>query len=59
MAMQLRYFRPRSSMATAGSQVDSQATIDVYSFLPKVFRDTLSRLNEVDVEEDSDDDVDG
>ena len=59
MAMQLRYFRPRSSVATSGDQVDSQAAIDVYSFLPKVFRDTLSKLNEVDSEENSDEDIEG
>lgn len=59
MAMQLRYFRPRSSAATAGDQVESQATIDIYSVLPKVFRDTLSRLDEGDIGEDSDDEVDG
>ena len=59
MAMQLRYFRPRSSAATAGDQVESQAAIDIYSFLPKVFRDTLSKLNEGDIEEDSDEEVNG
>ncbi len=59
MAMQLRYFRPRSSRTTAGDQLDSQAAIDIYSVLPKVFRDTLSKLDEGDIGEDSDDEVDG
>ena len=59
MAMQLRYFRPRSSVATAGDQVDSQATIDIYSFLPRVVRDTLSKLSEGDTGEDSDEEPDG
>ena len=60
MAMQLRYFRPRSSATTAGDQVESQAAIDIYSFLPKAIRDTLSKLNEGDIgEEDSDEEVNG
>ena len=45
-------------MATAGAQVASQAAIDIYSILPKAFRDTLSKLDEVDFGEDPDDDED-
>jgi hypothetical protein len=46
-------------VATAGDQVDSQATIDIYSFLPKAFRDTLSKLSEGDIGEESDEEIDG
>ena len=57
MALQLRFFRPRSIKSTS-AQVSSQATLDIYSLLPKAFHKTLNKLNEFDVE-DSDDEDDG
>lgn len=60
MALQLRFFRPRWSVATAGEQVDSQAAIDPYLFLPKAFREALSKLEDGDIEEsDEEEEVDG
>lgn len=59
MALQLRFFKPRSLLSTAGIQVSSQATLDIYSLLPKKVRDTLSKLEELDIVEDSDEENDG
>ena len=52
MALQLRYFNPQSLISTTGAHVSSQATLDIYSLLPKALRETLNKLNEFDIGED-------
>ena len=59
MALQLRFFNPRSLISYAGAHVSSQSTLDVYSLLPKAFQDTLNKLNKFDIGEDPDEENDG
>ena len=51
LALQLRYFKPRRLASKAGAQVASQDTLDVFSLLPKTFRDALSKLDDYDIGE--------
>ena len=59
MALQIRFFNSRSLISYAGAHVSSQATLDVYSLLPKALQDALSKLNEFDIGEDPEEENDG
>ena len=60
LALQLRYFKPKALISKTGSQVASQAALDVYSLFPKTVRDFIGKLDDVDVGEESDEEeIDG
>lgn len=59
MSLQLRFFNSRSLISYTRAHVSSQATLDVYSLLPKAFQNALNKLNEFDIGEDPDEENDG